>query len=66
MYIMTKGVLKNEFYVHTKVDKTLITKMSFKSLDELLSYMTALQSDKGGDNDVTIRIIGKKSTCNMV
>ena len=64
--IMTKSALKNEFYICTKEDKSHITKMRFKSLDKLLSYMTSLQDENGDDNEVTILISGNKSTRNMV
>lgn len=57
---------KNQFYVFTiedkKNDKSYMSKMSFKSLDKLLSYMAAYQTGSGGDDFnnavVAIRIMG--------
>lgn len=56
----------NQFYVFTiedkKHNKSYMSKMSFKSLDKLLSYMTAYQTGSGGEDFnnavVTIRIMG--------
>lgn len=56
----------NQFYVFTiedkKNDKSYMSKMSFKSLDKLLSYMSAYQTGSGADDFnnavVTIRIMG--------